>query len=215
MSVRFASDMASACGSSITGLSVVLSQRGNAKPLAPYAITLDDDADQCPENGTRTLAIFIHHPQRNLYEVYYARCVGTPRGRLPPSALGMVADKWSQARRSRRRHPQVQNKVGRDVGLRSQAKKTPWPREYASEAAAGSFMLVDAALTCSTFELPRNVGSNASVICVLPLILRLAKHSSRSDPSLFHCAPCCHVQPCPVEYVGVAPTTRKYRHRGM
>src|SRR6266480_3785727 len=33
------------------------------------------------ENGSRTLAIFIHHPQRNLYEVYYARCVGIVRDR--------------------------------------------------------------------------------------------------------------------------------------
>src|SRR5258708_36744353 len=35
--------------------------------------------DAC-ENGSPTPAIFIHHPQRKLYEVYYARCVGMPRG---------------------------------------------------------------------------------------------------------------------------------------
>jgi hypothetical protein len=41
------------------------------------------------ENGSPTLAIFIHHPQRNLYEVYYARCVGMPSGRREPSAFGI------------------------------------------------------------------------------------------------------------------------------
>ncbi len=41
------------------------------------------------ENGSRTLAIFIHHPQRNLYEVYYARCVGMPSGRVPLDAFGI------------------------------------------------------------------------------------------------------------------------------
>src|SRR5215469_8780372 len=29
------------------------------------------------ENGVRIQAIFIHHPQRELHEVHYARCVGS------------------------------------------------------------------------------------------------------------------------------------------
>src|SRR5215831_21194367 len=29
------------------------------------------------ENGSQIQAIFIHHPQRELHEVHYARCVGT------------------------------------------------------------------------------------------------------------------------------------------
>jgi hypothetical protein len=44
--------------------------------------------DAC-ENGSPTPAIFIRHPQRKLYEVYYARCVGTPKILSPPDFLGM------------------------------------------------------------------------------------------------------------------------------
>jgi hypothetical protein len=36
------------------------------------------------ENGLRIQAIFIHHPQRELHEVHYARCVGMPSLRTPP-----------------------------------------------------------------------------------------------------------------------------------
>ena len=41
------------------------------------------------ENGWQTPDIFIHNPQRKLYEVYYAWCIGIPSGRCEPSALGM------------------------------------------------------------------------------------------------------------------------------
>jgi hypothetical protein len=41
------------------------------------------------ENGWHTPDIFIPNPQRKLYEVYYARCVGIPSGRCEPSDLGM------------------------------------------------------------------------------------------------------------------------------
>jgi hypothetical protein len=41
------------------------------------------------ESGWQTPDIFVHHPQRKLFEVHYARCVGMPIGRCEPSALGM------------------------------------------------------------------------------------------------------------------------------
>jgi hypothetical protein len=41
------------------------------------------------ENGWQTPDIFIHHPQRELFEVHYARRIGMPIGRCEPSALGM------------------------------------------------------------------------------------------------------------------------------
>ena len=36
------------------------------------------------ENGWQTPDIFIHNPQRKLYEVYYAWCIGMPSFRTPP-----------------------------------------------------------------------------------------------------------------------------------
>ena len=41
------------------------------------------------ENGWHTPDIFIRNPQRKLYEVYYARCVGMPRLRVPPAGFGI------------------------------------------------------------------------------------------------------------------------------
>src|SRR5215469_7013233 len=42
------------------------------------------------ENGVRIQAIFIHHPQRELHEVHYARCVGIPKFLVPPVAFGIA-----------------------------------------------------------------------------------------------------------------------------
>ena len=89
MSARFASDMASAYGSSITGSNVVLSQRLNANQMRHMPLRSTTMLINAFENGSRTLAIFINHPQRNLYEVHYARCVGTPSFLTPPSGLGI------------------------------------------------------------------------------------------------------------------------------
>jgi hypothetical protein len=44
--------------------------------------------DVC-ENGWQIPGIFIHHPQRKLYEVYYAWCVGIPSGRVLPLSFGI------------------------------------------------------------------------------------------------------------------------------
>jgi hypothetical protein len=81
MSARFASDMAPACGSSITGSNVVLSQRLNANHLRHMPLRSTTMLINAFENGSRTLAIFIDHPQRNLYEVHYARECLTPVAR--------------------------------------------------------------------------------------------------------------------------------------
>jgi hypothetical protein len=45
--------------------------------------------DVC-ENGWQIPGIFIHHPQRKLYEVHYAWCVGMPRSRVPPAGFGIL-----------------------------------------------------------------------------------------------------------------------------
>jgi hypothetical protein len=44
--------------------------------------------DAC-ENGLQTRAIFTRHPKRELHEVHYARCVGTPKILSPPLFFGM------------------------------------------------------------------------------------------------------------------------------
>jgi hypothetical protein len=41
------------------------------------------------ENGWQTPDIFVHHPQRKLFEVHYAWTAGMPIGLCEPSALGM------------------------------------------------------------------------------------------------------------------------------
>jgi len=55
------------------------------RPNAPYAITIDRNLDR----RLRKCVALIHHPQRELHEVHYARCVGTPKIRCPPVFLGM------------------------------------------------------------------------------------------------------------------------------
>src|SRR5215471_18480714 len=83
MSVRFAQDTVSVCGSFTTGSNTALSRRRNESRMRHMPLqstTLSIDA--C-ENGSPTQVIFIQHPQRKLYEVHYAKGVGIPNGRVP------------------------------------------------------------------------------------------------------------------------------------
>src|SRR4029077_3128192 len=86
MSVRFAQDTVSVCGSFTTGSNMALSRRRNESRMRHMPLqstTLSIDA--C-ENGYPTRGISIRHPQRRLYEVHYAKRVGIDRTRtLPPS----------------------------------------------------------------------------------------------------------------------------------
>jgi hypothetical protein len=41
------------------------------------------------ESGWQTPDIYVHHPQRKLFEVHYAWTVGTPKIRSPPLFFGM------------------------------------------------------------------------------------------------------------------------------
>src|SRR5262245_40650328 len=80
MSVRFAQDTVSVCGSFTTGSNTALSRRRNESRMRHMPLqstTLSIDA--C-ENGSPTQVIFIQHPQRKLYEVHYAKGVGAIRG---------------------------------------------------------------------------------------------------------------------------------------
>src|SRR5262249_23551412 len=53
--------------------------------------------DAC-ENGSQARLIFTHHPQRKLHEVYYARCVGMPSGRVPPLSFGISTSRTGGGR---------------------------------------------------------------------------------------------------------------------
>lgn len=98
LSARFVRDMAPACGSSITGSTAALSQRRNANQtchmLSPSMTPLID----LYQNGWHTPDIFIHNPQRKLYEVYYARCIGIPSGRSPPPGFGIITRRTGSGR---------------------------------------------------------------------------------------------------------------------
>jgi hypothetical protein len=51
------------------------------------------------ENGSQIQAIFIHHPQRELHEVRYARCVGIPSGLSPiPPGVGIITSRTGEGR---------------------------------------------------------------------------------------------------------------------
>src|SRR5215468_6469813 len=81
MSVRFAQDTVSVCGSFTTGSNTALSRRRNESRMRHMPLqstTLSIDA--C-ENGSPTQVIFIQHPQRKLYEVHYAKGVETDEDR--------------------------------------------------------------------------------------------------------------------------------------
>jgi hypothetical protein len=55
----------------------------------PYAITMNDNVDRRLRKWVANSGHLHRHPKRELYEVYYARCVGMPSGRCLPSAFGM------------------------------------------------------------------------------------------------------------------------------
>src|SRR5215472_10989037 len=87
MSVRFAQDTVSVCGSFTTGSNMALSRRRNESRMRHMPLqstTLSIDA--C-ENGSPTQVISIQHPQRNLYEVHYAKGVTALR---PRHTLGLT-----------------------------------------------------------------------------------------------------------------------------
>src|SRR5215472_16176520 len=42
------------------------------------------------ENGSQIQAIFIHHPQRELHEVHYARCVAALEDKIVQRAMAAV-----------------------------------------------------------------------------------------------------------------------------
>src|SRR5215510_10718190 len=65
-SAKFVRDMASACGSSITGSSAALSQRCNANQTRHTPLRLTTLLIDVCENGWQAPGIFIHHPQRKL-----------------------------------------------------------------------------------------------------------------------------------------------------
>jgi hypothetical protein len=76
--------MASVCGSSTTGSNVALFQRRSENQMRHTPLeSTTSPIDGC-EIGSRTQVVSTRHPQRKLYEVHYARCVGMPSGRSPP-----------------------------------------------------------------------------------------------------------------------------------
>src|SRR6516225_7266910 len=91
MSVRFAQNTVSVCGSFTTGSNMALSQRRNESRMRhmPFQSTTVS-IDTC-ENGSPTQVISIQHPQRKLYEVHYAKGVVIPRRRAgdkPVAGIG-------------------------------------------------------------------------------------------------------------------------------
>src|SRR4029077_20438567 len=80
LSARFVRDMASVYGSSTTGSNVALFQRRSENQMRHTSLeSTTSPIDGC-EIGSRTQVISTRHPQRKLYEVHYARCVGMPSG---------------------------------------------------------------------------------------------------------------------------------------
>src|SRR5215831_9962228 len=72
--------MASVCGSSTTGSNVALFQRRSENQMRHTPLeSTTSPIDGC-EIGSRNQVISTRHPQRKLYEVHYARCVGIPSG---------------------------------------------------------------------------------------------------------------------------------------
>src|SRR5215831_3817112 len=91
MSVRFAQNTGSVCGSFTTGSNMALSRRRNESRMRHMPLQSTTSSIEACENGSPTQVISIQHPQRKLYEVHYAKGVGMPSGRCEPSALGMYA----------------------------------------------------------------------------------------------------------------------------
>jgi cytidyltransferase-like protein len=97
---RCVRDMASGCGSSTTGSNVALCQRRSENQMRHTPLeSTTSPIDGC-EIGSRTQVISTRHPQRKLYEVHYARCVGIPNGRVPvlPGPLGISTRRTAGAR---------------------------------------------------------------------------------------------------------------------
>jgi hypothetical protein len=86
---RFAKDMASADGSSIIGSNTASSRRHNASQIRHMLSQSMTPLTDGYKNGWQTPDIFVHHAQRKLFEVHYARTVRMLSGRCEPSAFGM------------------------------------------------------------------------------------------------------------------------------
>ena len=103
MFVRFASDMASATGSSITGLNGVSLPLRNVNQMRPMRSQSTTSWIDTSKNGSPTPPIFIHHPERIRHEVQYEahvvdemdnvvhRVVGFAREQLD---FGALAEDW-------------------------------------------------------------------------------------------------------------------------
>src|SRR5215468_8009067 len=89
MSVRFAQDTVSVCGSFTTGSNVALSRRRNESRMRHMPLQSTTLSIEACENGSPTQLISIQHPQRKLYEVHYAKGVGIDRTRTLPPSFGM------------------------------------------------------------------------------------------------------------------------------
>ena len=81
--------MASAFGSFTIGSVVASSLRSNASRMPHTLYQSTTSRTSSSENGLSIRYIYTHHPKRKLHEVRYARHVGMPSGRRPPSAFGM------------------------------------------------------------------------------------------------------------------------------
>src|ERR1017187_9767149 len=88
--------MASAFGSSITGSSAVLFRRCNAGGMRPTRSQSTRNWICAFENGSPTQPIFVYHPQHQLHEVHYARCVPTVLDRFVQQAVMQVLQRrWN------------------------------------------------------------------------------------------------------------------------
>ncbi len=81
--------MVSAFGSFTIGSAVVLSLRTSASQTHHTQYRLTTNLTSSFELGSPVQYIYAHHPERTLHEVHYARHVGMPRLRIPPSGFGI------------------------------------------------------------------------------------------------------------------------------
>src|SRR5215469_18298013 len=86
---KSATDMASASGSSTTGLLVASLPHASANRMRHTRYRSTKKPTSCFGSGLSTQRIFIRHPKHKLHEVHYARHVGTASGRCRPSGFGI------------------------------------------------------------------------------------------------------------------------------
>src|ERR1039458_5735527 len=81
--------MVSVSMSSIIGSNAVSSALCSTSRIHPTPTWLMTNWINDSENGLQTQPISVHHSQPKLHEVYYARHVGIPSGRVCPLPLGI------------------------------------------------------------------------------------------------------------------------------